>query len=115
MIPNGFWQINRQCQWSVRQRVYLPDRGSVNPARALNDVGRYIRPDRDRQILFVRYPGTIVEFMFPCMRLRQTSQGTIGKGGTDAGNLVEAPAHVMGSVPGHDQAVEIQDLGLQCS
>src|SRR5215470_7501780 len=36
-----------------------------------------------------------------------------GQCGTDARDLIEPLARLAGSVPGHDQAVELQDLGLQ--
>jgi protein-S-isoprenylcysteine O-methyltransferase Ste14 len=36
-----------------------------------------------------------------------------GQRGADARDLIEPLAHLIGSVPGQDQAIEIQDLGLQ--
>src|SRR5262245_54432471 len=36
-----------------------------------------------------------------------------GERGTDAGNLIQPLARLTGSVPGHDQAIELQYLGLE--
>src|SRR5262249_37324073 len=46
---------------------------------------------------------------------RITDAGNQGRGQrrTDAGDLIEPLARLIGSVPGHDPAIELQDLGLQ--
>src|SRR5215813_6576435 len=46
-------------------------------------------------------------------RITDAGNQSRGQRRTDAGDLIEPLARLVGSMPGHDQAVELQDLGLQ--
>src|SRR5207245_3772374 len=46
-------------------------------------------------------------------RITDTGDESGGQRRTDARDLIEPLARLIGSVPGHDQPVELQDLGLQ--
>jgi bacterioferritin-associated ferredoxin len=48
-----------------------------------------------------------------CARTIKRIMADAIKGCSDAGDLIEPLTRLTGSVPGHDQAVELQDLGLQ--
>src|ERR1700692_1359092 len=72
------------------------------------------KPDIARQSRHVRLPAAQVFRTLELSR-RQISNGgdqSSGQHRTDAGSFIEPHAHFVGSVPGADQPVELQDLLL---
>jgi len=58
-------------------------------------------------------PGGKIPSRSESLRISDAGDQSGGERGTNAGNLIEPPARLIGSVPGHDLAVKVENLHLK--
>ena len=57
-------------------------------------------------------PGCEVPCRLECLRISNAGDQGGGQSRTDTGDLIELLARLVGSVPGHDPTVKLQNLGF---